>query len=548
MGAKKLFCALLAAALLTGCAQGDLADPAEPTPAAAPKTDEAVTVLISDSAVLVDGQAAPEDDASAPVYTAHDIVYYESGHDLTYGEGDPADEHDPAEAQAHTVVHIAAPGTYVLSGSLERGQIAVDLGEEAKEDPDAVVTLVLKGLDVTCTVAPAVVFYNVYECDPSGDQGSQPDLSGAGAAVVIADGSENRISGSYVARIYKSYTLNEAGTAVVDSKKLHKYDGAFYSKMSMTVTGGPEGTGELNITAENEGLDTEMHLGIYGGNINILSGNDGINVNEDGVSVVTIDGGNTHITVTGTTGEGDGIDSNGWLVINSGAVTALACSTSGDAGLDGENGVYLNGGQVIATGNMLDQLTPSDQCCALFSFAERQAGGQRYALTGPDGTEQMAFTAENDLTYLLMTSPALEEGQTYSLYAGQSLVQAVPGEMDMGAGGPGGLGPQMPADGQPDDAPEPPDGEMPEFPNDGDRPEFPDGDMQESLDGDMPEPPDGETPERPDGDDAHRPPQEMAGTPGGFGRGDWAQPSGEAVTQFTLDPGMNYFGSACLAQ
>ena len=54
---------------------------------------------------------------------------------------------------------------------------------------------------------------------------------------------------------------------MVDSKKLHKYDGAFYSKMSMNVDGGEKGNGVLNIQAENEGLDTELHLTISVGGV-----------------------------------------------------------------------------------------------------------------------------------------------------------------------------------------------------------------------------------------------------------------------------------------
>ena len=40
----------------------------------------------------------------------------------------------------------------------------MDLGEDAETDPDAVVTLILNGVDITCTVAPAIIFYRVYEC------------------------------------------------------------------------------------------------------------------------------------------------------------------------------------------------------------------------------------------------------------------------------------------------------------------------------------------------------------------------------------------------
>ncbi|HIQ87777.1 MAG TPA: carbohydrate-binding domain-containing protein [Candidatus Scatomorpha gallistercoris] len=53
---------------------------------------------------------------------------------------------------------ILSAGTYRLTGTLSQGQIAVDLGDEAKDDPDAVVTLILDNVDVTCTVAPALIF------------------------------------------------------------------------------------------------------------------------------------------------------------------------------------------------------------------------------------------------------------------------------------------------------------------------------------------------------------------------------------------------------
>ena len=75
------------------------------------------------------------------------------------------DEHTAEEAGAHTVVTIRKAGTYRVSGSLSAGQLAVDLGDDAKTDPSSVVTLILDGVDITCTVAPAVIFYNVYECD-----------------------------------------------------------------------------------------------------------------------------------------------------------------------------------------------------------------------------------------------------------------------------------------------------------------------------------------------------------------------------------------------
>ena len=155
--------------------------------------------------------------------------------------------------------------------------------------------------------------------------------------------------------------------------------------MSMNVDGGEMGTGVLDITAENEGLDTELHLTVNGGIINITSGNDGINTNEDNVSVTTVNGGSLNIQVTGETGEGDGIDSNGWLVINGGDVTAAACADSGDAGIDATMGITLNGGTVTASGNMYDQIDGGDQTYVVFSFADRQTGGETYTLRNADG-------------------------------------------------------------------------------------------------------------------------------------------------------------------
>ena len=232
--------------LLTACGT----KPTEQTPTspavqapAASTYDDAMQIVLSDSGITVDG-AAVSTDVTAAVYTANDIVYYESGKDFTYGEGSEKDAHSPDEAAAHTVVHITKPGVYSLSGKLSLGQIAVDLGDDAKKDPNAVVTLVLNGVDITCEVAPAVIFYNVYECgnDDTEKASENVDTSAAGANVIIADGTVNTVNGSYVEKIYKpdSVVVNDDKTEVEDADKLHKYDGAFYSKRSMNIFGGKE--------------------------------------------------------------------------------------------------------------------------------------------------------------------------------------------------------------------------------------------------------------------------------------------------------------------
>ena len=189
---KILACFVLLTLLLSGCRSTE-------------QKIEGTQIKLSDNNITVDGQEITTDNTQA-VYSAKDIVFYLAGQDFTYGEGQREDEHEQSEADAHTVVHITKPGRYVLSGKLSLGQIAIDLGEDATTDPNAVVTLVLNNVDITCSVAPAIIFYNVYE--PFNEVTEETatkdvDTKNAGANVIIADGTENNINGSYVAKIYK---------------------------------------------------------------------------------------------------------------------------------------------------------------------------------------------------------------------------------------------------------------------------------------------------------------------------------------------------------
>ncbi len=506
---------------------------------------EGTQINLSDSGITVDGKEITNDNSQS-VYSANDIIYYPEGKDFTFGEGTKEDEHSQAEADSHTVVHITKAGRYVLSGKLSAGQIAVDLGEDAENNPDAVVTLILNGVDITCTVAPAVIFYNVYECGVADEETATKDVdtSKAGATVIIADGTENNINGSYVAKIYKSYELNENGTEVVDSKKLHKYDGAFYSKKSININGGDKGDGILNIKAENEGLDSELHLTINGGIINITSGNDGINTNEDNVSVTTVNGGTLSILCNGSTGEGDGIDSNGWLIINGGTVNAQACSTSGDAGIDSDKGIYINGGTVVATGNMLDHIAGGDQTYAVFTFAGRQNGGT-YILKNAENEAVGEYTLENTFTYLIVAGDYLTEGD-YTFWNGETQLSAIKTDIMQG-GMPQGERPQMPNGEIPEGftPPEMPEGEIKQFPGNitdtenftfpdnmnGKRPEMPNGEIPDGF-----APPEGFTPpEKPDSEGNMIPPNGFNGMHGGFSA------DGEKSTVFTILKGSNQF-------
>ena len=264
--------------------------------------------------------------------------------------------HSPEEAYNNPVLHITKAGVYQLQGTWN-GQIWIEVGEESSDK----VAIILNSADVTCSVAPALVFKEVYECGPddedavrarmtadSGDIGYSV-LDDAGAVVLIADGTVNNFTGANVYRMLKPQAKKNSvttidGTDVSQQKKRYKMDGAFYSFMSMAMGGGEKADGVLNVKSTTyEGINTEMHMTLESGVVTVYATDDAMNFNEDNVSVFTMTGGNLTITSTG----GDGIDSNGWIAILGGSLDITCAQDSNqlnaqaDGPLDADCGVYM---------------------------------------------------------------------------------------------------------------------------------------------------------------------------------------------------------------
>ena len=179
-------------------------------------------------------------------------------------------------------------------------------------------------------------------------------------------------------------------------------------------------------------------------------------------------------------------------------------------------GIHINGGTVIAGGHMLDRIEDGGQTYAVFSFAQKQAGGEMLRLKAQNGSALLETCPENAYSVLIYSSPNLTAG-TYTLWSEDRQLAGQTGGIGSGAGmKPDGTNPGNKPDDMSGNMPggmPPPQGQMP--PNGG----FPDGFT----------PPAGNPPAKPE---AGRP-----GTPGNGG-----DPSQTPASEFIIRDGANMFG------
>ena len=227
-----------------------------------------------------------------------------------------------------TTVTITHSGEYYIDGTLDNGQINVNIPDE-KADAETV-KIFLNGVNITGKSAPAILVTNAEN-----------------TSINIVDGTENTITDGDTA-----YEGDFAKSAVIEAKD------------DLTVKGGEKGDGILNITANiQDAVSCNNDIKINGGKINITTSNsesktDGIKAKKS----VTVKKG--YVTIDAT---GDGIKSSkdavafegGSVVIKAGNDAVQAETTidisdgtlvaGGDRGLTAVTGVNITGGNVIAT-------------------------------------------------------------------------------------------------------------------------------------------------------------------------------------------------------
>lgn len=338
------------------------------------------------------------------------------------------------------------------------------------------------------------------------------------------------------------YTINCESDAMDASYILQIENGTYQ------ITAGDDGlhsdsalyvmNGDITIASCYEGLEGET-ITIEDGSISITASDDGLNAASASTSADTdadsTDNQNTTgfggkfggedpfesddscmITINGgcltIDADGDGIDSNGNLLINGGEIYIEGPENDGNGALDYAGNAAITGGTVIAAGysGMAQNFgTDSTQGAMLVSFSS--AGNDTITLMDADGNILLTYTPEKSYNCVVLSSPDIIKGGIYTVTSGSQSVSVemtdlIYGSYGMGGMGtaPGGMG-TAPGDmdatpgdmdaapGDMDTAPEGMDG----IPDKGTG-KFPDDGMGQAPDGEMKQLPDGETGQTPD--------------------------------------------------
>lgn len=515
--AALLMAAFLIAGIAVGCGSGTAS-----TGTTAAGTAASGTALASAAAAVTSkAEYSSEDmDATWDSATATAIVL----------EGDSADITGSGAVFEDGVVRIAAAGTYVLSGTLDDGQILVDAGEKDT------VRLVLNGVQLRCADSAAIYSaksektiitlaentvnsvedgasytYAEGEDEPNASIFSKSDLTinGSGSLSVkgnfnngigtkddlvitggsitltaAKDGLRGRDSIAIKAGTFDITVTGDAvdsnndedetkGWIVIDGGKfrISAGDDAIHAESDLIVN-----AADIDITTCTEGLEG-VTVTVNGGTIGLKASDDGLNaaggvnsVDQSEKYIITINGGTLTVDA-----DGDGIDSNGSLYFAGGSVFVSGPTSNGDGPIDYNIDCEVTGGTLAIAGSSGMAQSPQDtstQASITVYYTSVQKAGAQASLLDESGSTVFSFAPTKDYQSILISTPDLAEGKTYTLKAGNteltditlsSVVTRISDDGSAVTGGMGGLGGGMGEHGgRPDGAAPPADGTQPD--------------------------------------------------------------------------------------
>lgn len=217
---------------------------------------------------------------------------------------------------------------------------------------------------------------------------------------------------------------------------------AIKAKNNITINGG-----DITISSSDDGLKALNEININDGTLNILNSYEGIEA-----PFITFNGGVTHIKssddclnstfglggeandgslltinagyiVTNSTG-GDGIDSNGDVLITGGELIIHGPPYMPEVGLDFNGHCNVHGGfMIISAPNSFLIQTPdltSEQNSLKVTSGQTLSSSTLFHLQHSSGAEIVTFKPIRNYSSIIFSSEDLQSGETYSVYTGGS--------------------------------------------------------------------------------------------------------------------------------
>ena len=347
------------------------------------------------------------------------------------------------------VININVTGNIEFTGSITGAMIGVNTNNVTD---DINIILNNASIDTDSKKAPAIYVYNkdknYTDCKVTIKTvlGTKNYIEGGKLKKVSLIGSDelDKYSSYYTydnltnynkySSYYGIYTSSEIknilfATVQADNEDLADGDPYYFYKASGAISSDVdlyfEGEGYLKVTAKDEGIETKGNLTFSGGtgDYEIYSQDDCLNTttaSSSGTTVrndLTINVYSLLAFVDTESDEGDAIDSNGKLTINGGTIYAFAHPTSGDAGLDSASGTYINGGTVIATGNMVDQISSDSKQDFIYASFSKINADTLIVIKNQDDKIITAFKTNRSIGNLLYSSENLDY-ESYKIYTG----------------------------------------------------------------------------------------------------------------------------------
>ncbi|MBO4355417.1 MAG: carbohydrate-binding domain-containing protein [Clostridia bacterium] len=229
------------------------------------------------------------------------------------------------------------------------------------------------------------------------------DSVGTSATLTISGGVINITSTGHA--VHSTGNINIDGTPSITVSSSQK---GFQAHNVLTVEGGT-----INITKSTEGLESKSDMYIKGGTITAYSTDDGINIGGKGKTLY-ISGGYTDLTTS--SGDTDGIDSNGNISVTGGFLIVKGGSASGNVAgsIDVDGKITVTGGTVVALGGICE--TPASNSTArCITFQRKTFSSGSYTITDSSGKVLYEFTLSGNYSSCWIASESFKSGNTYNV-------------------------------------------------------------------------------------------------------------------------------------